>query len=69
MVEHEIGDRMTFVPTAMLPGSGSMSKWANAPTEFAQPVTGRVVYINREHRWLRVAWENGESTQHECFKF
>ena len=30
---------------------------------------GKIVYVNRDHRFFRVAYETGGYTLHQCFKF
>ena len=32
-------------------------------------VTGTVVLVHEEHRWIRVEYETRSGTLHECFKF
>ena len=62
----EIGDKITFTPAAfaeladqkLCPNFGAVKK-----------VTGTVVQINRDHRWVRVRYEVAGTVQHETFKF
>lgn len=58
----EIGDKITFRPAAFF---DNPSGYGPAPTQ----VTGTVIYINKEHRYYRVAYEMPGCIGHECFKF
>ena len=69
MSEYEIGDRMTFVP-AIFTEDGCGMKLTTVRPGIDLHVTGTVVYINREHHWVRVAWKTAAGDiQHECFKY
>lgn len=48
-----LGNRFRFVP-------------ATRPAK--QYVTGTIVYINLQHRYFCVAYQAGNTVQHECFK-
>lgn len=72
MVIPEIGDKITFVPTAYLHGLGTGNNGSEESKAYKVRVrvTGTIVSINWHHRWYRVAWETEYGgTQHECFKF
>jgi hypothetical protein len=61
-----IGDTYRFIPSAFIG-----EKSAKLPGKQALPraVTGRVSYINHEHRFFQVTYElNGYSLK-ECIKF
>lgn len=67
----EIGDTMTFVPETDT-GSIAGHTWKNmygSGQAGGTPVTGRVVYVNRAHRWARYAWDTPWGVQHECFRY
>lgn len=57
----KIGDPWTFRPTAFINCCGAEC------LEYPKRVTGKVVGFHRGHRWFRVAFTVGRSTQHECF--
>lgn len=72
MVIPEIGDKITFTPTAYINGFMTGSKGSNESREHREKsrVTGKIVHINMKNRWFRVAYETDfYGTQHECFKF
>lgn len=60
----EIGDKLRFKPAA----------WMENPDRYSitpegREVTGVVIQINKEHRWIRVSYACGGQTSFECFKF
>lgn len=55
-----LGAKITFIPEAF-----TRIENADIPVE----ITGRIVYINREHRCFRVEAEVNGYLLHECFKF
>lgn len=61
-----LGSEISFVPCAWQGGGLGLN------TLKSRRVTGRVVYINKEHGFCRVVYELknifGRSTGHECFK-
>lgn len=56
----KLGAKVTFIPDAF-----TRIENADIPVE----ITGRIVYINREHRYFRVEAEVNGYLLHECFKF
>lgn len=62
----EIGEKIRFRPRAFAEGLGIADRDID---DRRGMVTGRVTYINRAHRFYCVAFEAGETTMHECFKF
>ena len=58
-----IGMKASFVP-AFVPGE-LWQKTLN-PSEI---VTGKIVYINWEHKYFTVEFKCGDTTQREAFKF
>lgn len=55
-----IGDPVQFHPTAFVNCmAGAMG--------YPASVSGKIVGWNRAHRWFRVAYSIGGTTQHECF--
>lgn len=65
---YEVGDKITFTPSAYLDGSNG-SEASKINKERAK-VHGAVTEVNLEHRWYRVAWKpEYDREQHECFKF
>lgn len=56
----KLGAWVTFIPDAF-----TRIENADIPVE----ITGRIVYINREHRYFRVEAEVNGYLLHECFKF
>ena len=59
----EIGDSWTFLPCAWSEYTSQTMLTYGIPVK----VTGRVVMINAEHRWFRVAYDAFGVTLHECF--
>lgn len=61
----EIGDKISFIPDAFSRGDP-----AHPNPYAAHTVSGRVVYINREHGWYRVkyTYHDGRYKDHECFR-
>lgn len=55
-----LGAKVTFIPDAF-----TLIENPDIPVE----ITGRIVYINPEHRYFRVEAEVNGYTLHECFKF
>ena len=69
MIEHELGDRMTFTP-AIFTEDGYGMKLTTLRPDIKLTVTGTVEYINREHHYVRVSWKTATGDiQHECFKY
>ena len=69
----EIGSSRTFIPATDF-GGGLGHAWANQHGSSenppgATPVTAVCVYVNREHRFARYAWDTSYGLQHECFKY
>lgn len=62
-----VGMRVRFTPSAWLEkNTGEQSRtFGNVPLE----VVGKIVQINRAHRWFLVRYEVGRYTGHETFKF
>lgn len=63
----EVGDGKTFVPTAFNPGSAP--SLAGIRPDLNHKVSGRVTYVNAEHRWYRVRYDSPLGPQYEGFKF
>ena len=61
--EPEVGDKLRFIPAANYDHSAGFGEI------LLREVTGTVVEVNSEHRWFRVAYQRGEATGYECFKF
>lgn len=68
MIDYEIGDQMTFIPSAFIADCAGMKLDSLRP-DMDLRVTGTVDYINREHHYVRVAYETAYGRQHECFKY
>ena len=60
----KIGDEIRFRPSAFMT-EGALTKFCGIPIE----VTGKVCYINQEHRFYRVQVQLEGAVLHECFKF
>ena len=62
----KIGDKVKFIPAAWTQFSA-----ANVLEQYGAQgeVVGEIIEINREHRWYRVQYQAGGTTQHETFKF
>lgn len=60
---YEIGDIVNYVPGC------NQEKASGFGAELLKPRKGVVVYINREHRFYRAAFEIGDMTLYECYKF
>lgn len=59
-----IGQEITFTPHAWI--DAKSGRWGDIPVK----VTGTIVYINRAHRYARVAYKTADgTTAYECFKF
>ena len=56
----KLGTKITFIP-----GAFTRIENPDIPVE----ITGRIVYINHEHRYFRVKAEVNGYALHECFKF
>lgn len=56
----KLGAKVTFIPEAF-----TRIENADIPVK----ITGRIVYINREHRYFRVKAKVNGYALHECFKF
>lgn len=56
----KLGAWVTFIPESF-----TRIENADIPVE----ITGRIVYINHEHRYFRVEAEVNGYLLHECFKF
>lgn len=68
----EIGDEITFVPSAYISGPGTGNNGTEAAREHLErsEVVGVVTQINQDHRWYRVTYKpKYDREQHECFKF
>lgn len=64
-----VGDTLTFVPTAYSNGVSNGTEAANERIERCT-VKGTVTSVNRKHRWYRVTYKPMyDRKQHECFKF
>lgn len=55
-----LGAKVTFIPEAF-------TRIEN--TDIPVEIIGRIVYINRDHRYFRVEAEVNGYLLHECFKF
>ena len=60
-MERLLGRFVSFVPFFCY-------KKFSAVKEEIEPVRGVVDYINEKNGWFRVAYQAGETVQHECFK-
>lgn len=60
-----IGEIISFTPAAFSFGNNMTIKGE----KMAKPVKGRVVYINRRHRYFTVEYEAGDQMLKESFKF
>lgn len=56
---------MSFKPFGWFDNPANYSLWA----EQIPTVVGTVDYINRAHRYVRVAYQMPGRIWHECFKF
>lgn len=56
------GDAVRFHPTAFVGQTSGFGK------ELGAEQTGRVVTVNREHGWYRVAYDSPAGTMHESFR-
>lgn len=64
-----VGDTLTFVPTAYSSGVSNGTEAANERIERCT-VKGTVTEVNWKHRWYRVTYKPMyDRKQHECFKF
>ena len=63
----EIGDRITFRPAFWKAMQSSGGRGGQNRIEEGTIVTGTVDYINEDHRWFRVRYEEGGIMHHECF--
>lgn len=64
----EIGETRSFVPAAFT--DWTTLKALPSLRGRGLTVTGRVVYVNRGHRWCRVEYDlDGCGKGYECFKF
>ena len=57
-----LGKKATFVPCFKKEKDGNVK-------EDAEPVTGRITYVNWAHGWFRVSFHAGRTVLHESFKF
>lgn len=60
-----IGETISFTPAAFSFGNNMTIKGER----MAKPVKGRVVYINRRHRYFTAEYKAGEKMLTESFKF
>ena len=60
-----IGETVSFVPAAFSFGNNMTIKGE----AMSKPVKGRVVYINRRHRYFTAEYKVGEKMLKESFKF
>lgn len=60
-----VGETVSFVPAAFSFGNNMTIKGE----AMSKPVKGRVVYINRRHRYFTAEYKAGEKTLKESFKF
>ena len=56
-------------PYRFKPAAFSGEKDCGIPTSRVVEVTGRIVYINRPHRYFVVEYKVYDYTLRECFKF
>ena len=64
----ELGETRSFVPAAFT--DWTTLKALPSLRGRGLTVTGRVVYVNRGHRWCRVEYDlDGCGKGYECFKF
>ena len=62
-MENLIGSNVKFVPHCFY------KKDIGRPAiEQAEPVRGKIVFVNQRHGWFMIQWFAGETIQHECFK-
>lgn len=60
------GDKIKFIPAAWTQFSpAGVLEAYGAQSE----VVGEIIEINRAHRWYRVRYQAGGTTQYETFKF
>ncbi|MBP3700082.1 MAG: hypothetical protein J6J01_11470 [Oscillospiraceae bacterium] len=60
-----VGETVSFVPAAFSFGNNMTIKGE----AMSKPVKGRVVYINRRHRYFTAEYKVGEKMLKESFKF
>lgn len=60
-----VGEEISFVPAAFSFGNNMTI----AGERMSKPVKGRVVYINRRHRYFTAEYKAGEKKLKESFKF
>lgn len=60
-----IGETISFTPAAFSFGNNMSIRGER----MAKPVRGRVVYINRRHRYFTAEYKAGEKMLTESFKF
>lgn len=58
-----MGRQVKFVPACCMVHANGR------PRDEVMPIiTGRVVFIHKDHGWFMVRWNAGKTVQHECFK-
>ena len=60
-----VGETVSFVPAAFSFGNNMTIKGE----AMSKPVKGRVVYINRRHRYFTAEYKAGDKMLKESFKF
>lgn len=60
-----VGETVSFVPAAFAFGNNMTIRGETT----AKPVKGRVVYINRRHRYFTAEYKAGDQMLRESFKF
>ena len=67
--EPQIGEAKTFLPYAVQSDNGSNMLESFGMADPALRVTGRIVYVNTEHRYVRVEYPTAYGPAWECFKY
>lgn len=65
----EIGEHITFKPAAFMAEACRPDQRNNDRWEIPRMVTGRVCYINHQHRWYNVEYQIHGRKLYEGFKF
>lgn len=61
--EVEIPEEIWFIPAA------NYNKTEGFNGVLGEKVRGKLVEVNRAHRWARYVYQTPQGPQHECFKF
>ena len=64
-----VGDRIEFVPSAFVTESKTVSPEIIARLRMAYSLSGRIVYVNREHRYYTAEAECFGRRIRESYKF